>query len=250
LQDFSSYAPDPGESTNPGENTDSGEDGDPAPSSTVTGEDLYTEEFYDTPTDLTTETGGEDLYFFDVLDDCFSDDGQTPDPAIVTPCTHIRRWMEKWVDLAGRTPKFLSFLMRRQIKFKVQMQWKENQHHKYHSHSSLVFPTLTETSFILTGMNKDRHCEGLASVSRTTIVPTLAINKMIDVMGNNYRMFWNFRGAMTHDTFGASYARQRPDDDYVEGRSDVRQNWSLCLLDFLKERHVKFKMKIPVFGGL
>jgi hypothetical protein len=53
---------------------------------------------------------------------------------------------------------------------------------------------------------------------------------------------------MMYDTFGASYARQGPDDDYVKGRSDVWHSWSLCLLDFLKKHHVKFRMTISVLG--
>jgi hypothetical protein len=88
-------------------------------------------------------------------------------------------------------------------------------------------------------------------MSRTTIALTLAIDKMIDAMANNYRIFLNFRGAMMYDTFGASYAPpQQLDGDCVEGRSEVRHNWNLCLLDFLKKRHVKFRMNIPVFGRL
>jgi hypothetical protein len=40
--------------------------------------------------------------------------------------------------------------------------------------------------------------------------------------------------------------------DYItlEGRSDARNNWSLCLLDFLKNHHVKFRMIIQVFGAV
>jgi hypothetical protein len=204
-----------------------------------------TGEFYDIPTDWTT---GEDLYFFDVLDDSsidVLDDGQTPEPPLVTPSTHIRRWMEKWADLTARTTKLLSFLMRRQIKFKV----KESQHRKHHLHSSLVMPSLTQSTSGLTGMSKDKNWEGFTSMPTTTIASTLAINKMIDAMANNNRMFQSSREAMMHDTFEASYAQQWTDDDYVEGRSDIQHNWSLYLLNFLKKRHVKFRMIIQVLGS-
>jgi hypothetical protein len=38
--------------------------------------------------------------------------------------------------------------------------------------------------------------------------------------------------------------------DYItlEGRSNTWNNWSVCLLDFLKKCHVKFRMIIQVFG--
>jgi hypothetical protein len=75
----------------------------------------------------------------------FLDDGWTPEPALVT---NIQRWMEKWFDPTAITTKLLSFLMRQQIKFKVQMGWKESQHQKHHSHSSLVIPSLTQSSSI------------------------------------------------------------------------------------------------------
>jgi hypothetical protein len=38
--------------------------------------------------------------------------------------------------------------MRQQIKFKVQTRWKESQHQKHHSHSSLVIPSPTQSSSI------------------------------------------------------------------------------------------------------
>jgi hypothetical protein len=102
----------------------------------------------------------------------------------------------------------------------------------------------TQSQAILTGMNKDKNWEGFTSVLTTTINLTLAMNKMLDAMVNNNRIFWSFGETMMHDTSDASYAQQCLDDDYVEGRCNVQKNWSLCLLDFLKKRHVKFRMII------